>query len=77
MLSNVCRCSLKCVCVCVCVLHESILGVLFGLKFVIGKFVVELVKFISDFRSIKYLKTFKKINNFVEGAKYKFIEINC
>ena len=50
---------------------------LFELKFVIGKFFVKLVKFISNFRSIKFFITFKKINNNVERAKSKFIETNC
>ena len=50
---------------------------LFGLKFAIGKFVVEFVKFIADFRSIKIFIAFKNINNIVERAKCKFIETNC
>ena len=40
-------------------------------------FVVKLVKFISNFRSIKFFIVFKKINNIVERAKCKFIKINC
>ena len=40
-------------------------------------FVVEFVKFISNFRSIKFFIAFKKINNMLRGAKCKFIETNC
>ena len=40
-------------------------------------FVVKLVKFISNFRSIKIFIAFKNINNIVERAKCKFIETNC
>ena len=40
-------------------------------------FVVELVKFISNFRSIKFFIALKKINNMLRGAKCKFIETNC
>ena len=43
-------------------------GVLFGLKLLVN-FVVELVKFISDFRSIKFFIVFRKINNIVERGK--------
>ena len=51
---------------------------LFGLKFVIVKFFfVELVKFISDFKSIKFFMAFKKINNIVKRSKCKFIKTNC
>ena len=40
---------------------------LFGFKFVIVKFFfVELVKFISDFKSIKLFMAFEKITNIVE-----------
>ena len=40
---------------------------LFGFKFVIFKFFfVELVKFISDFKSIKLFMAFEKITNIVE-----------
>ena len=41
---------------------------LFGLKLLVN-FVVELVKFISDFRSIKFFIAFRKINNIVERGK--------
>ena len=41
---------------------------LFGFKFVIVKFFffVELLKFISDFKSIKLFMAFEKITNIVE-----------
>ena len=40
---------------------------LFGLKFVIVKFFfVQLLKFISDFKSIKLFMAFEKITNIVE-----------
>ena len=41
---------------------------LFGLKLLVN-FVVELVKFILDFRSTKIFIAFKMINNIVEGGK--------
>ena len=51
---------------------------LFGLKFVIVKFFfVELLKYISDFKSIKFFMAFERINNIVERSKCKFIKTNC
>ena len=44
------------------------------LSLLLVNFVVKLVKFISNFRSIKFFITFKKINNIVERTKCKFIE---
>ena len=61
----------------VCVLCEFVLGCCLGLSLLLVNFVVELVKFISDFKSIKFFMAFRKINNIVERAKCKFIETNC
>ena len=87
MLSNVCGCSLRLVRIglrifyfilfFVCVLCEFVLGCCLGLNLLLVDFFVKLVKFISNFRSIKFFIAFKKINNIVERAKCKFIEINC
>ena len=87
MLSNVCGCSLQQVRIglgifyfilfFVCVLCEFVLGYCLGLSLLLVNFFVKLVKFISNFRSIKFFITFKKINNIVERVKCKFIETNC
>ena len=87
MLSNVCGCSLRLVRIglrifyfilfFVCVLCEFVLGCCLDLSLLLINFFVKLVKFISNFRSIKFFITFKKINNIVERAKCKFIETNC
>ena len=64
--------------ICMCVLILFNLGCCLGLKFVIVKFFfVQLLKFISDFKSIKFFMAFEKINNIVERSKCKFIKINC
>ena len=48
-----------------------------GLKFVIVKFFfVQLLKLISDFKSIKLFMAFEKITNIVERSKCKFIKTN-
>ena len=61
-----------CLCLaCVC------FRLLFGLKLLLVNFVVGLVKFILEFRTIKFFIAFKKINNIVEGSNCKFIETNC
>ena len=87
VLSNVCGCSLRLVRIglgifyfilfFVCVLRGFVLGCCLGLSLLLVNFVVKLVKFISNFRSIKFFIAFKKINNIVERAKWKFIETNC
>ena len=87
MLSNVCGCSLRLVRIglrifyfilfFVCVLRRFVWGCCLGLSLLLVNFVVKLVKFISNFRSIKIFIAFKKINNIVERAKCKFIETNC
>ena len=87
MMSDMCGCSLKLIRISlrffyfilffVCVLHEFVLGCCLSWSLLLVNFIFELVKFISYFLSIKFLITFKKINNFVEGSKCKFIEINC
>ena len=51
------------------VLLEFVLGCYLGLSLLLVNFVVELVKFISDFRLIKFFIAFKNINNIVEGGK--------
>ena len=61
----------------VCVLHGFVLGCCLGLSLFLVNFFVKLVKFISNFRSIIFFITFKKINNIFERAKCKFIETNC
>ena len=86
VLSNVYGCSLRLVRIgleifyfilfLVCILHGFVLGCCLGLSLLLVNFVVELVKYISDFRSINFFMAFKKINNIVERAKCKFIEIN-
>ena len=53
----------------VCVLHGFVLGCCLGFNLLFVNFVVELVKFISDFRSIQFFIAFKKIKNIVEGGK--------
>ena len=40
-----------------------------GLSLLLVNFVVEFVKFISDFRLIKFFIAFKNINNIVEGGQ--------
>ena len=87
MLSNVCGCSLRLVRIglrifyfilfFVCVLCEFVLGCCLSLSLLLVNFFVKLVKFISNFISIQFFIAFKKINNIVGRAKYKFIEINC
>ena len=75
VLSDMCRCLLRLERIglgiyfifCLC-LAWVCFGVLFGLKLLVN-FVVELVKFISDFRSIKFFIAFRKINNIVERGK--------
>ena len=79
VLSNVCGCSLRLVRIgsgifyfilfFVCVLREFVLGCCLGLSLLLVNFVVKLVEFISNFRSIKFFIAFKKINNIVERAK--------
>ena len=59
------------------VLCGFVLGCCLGLSLLLVNFFVKLVKFISNFRSIKFFIAFKKINNIVERANCKFIEINC
>ena len=87
MLSNVCGCSLGLVKIdlgifyfilfFVCVLREFVLGCCLGLSLLFVNFVVELVKFILDFRSIKFFIAFKISIILLSGAKYKFIETKC
>ena len=87
VLSNVCGCSLRLVRIglgifyfilfFVCVLRGFVLGCCLGLSLLLVNFFVKLVKFISNFRSIKIFIAFKNINNIVERAKCKFIETNC
>ena len=87
VLSNVCECSLRLVRIglgifyfilfFVCVLHGFVLGCCLDLSLLLVNFVLELVKFISYFKSIKFFIAFKKINNIVERVKCKFIETNC
>ena len=85
MLSDVCECSLRLVRIglgifkffFVCVLHGFVLGCYLDLSLLLVNFVLELVKFILDFKSINFFLAFKKINNIVERAKCKFIETNC
>ena len=87
VLSNMCGCSLRLVRIglgifyfilfFVCVLCGFVLGCCLGLSLLLLNFVVELIKFILDFRSIKFFMAFKKINNIVEMSKWKFIETNC
>ena len=87
MLSDVCGCSLRLVRIglglfyfilfFVCVLRGFILGRCLGLNLLLVIFFVKLVKFISNFRSINFFLTFKKIYDIIERAKCKFIEINC
>ena len=79
MLSDVCGCSLKLVRIglglfyfilfFVCVLRGFVLRCCLGLSLLLVNFFVKLVKFISDFRSIKIFIAFKKINNIAEGGK--------
>ena len=79
VLSNVCGCSLQQVRIglgifyfilfFVCVLCEFVLGCYLDLNLLLVDFFVKLVKFISDFRSIKIFIAFKKINNITEGGK--------
>ena len=77
MLSNVYVCSLRLVRInsgiiylfFVCVLCGFISGCCLGLSLLLVNFVVELVKFILDLKSIKNFIAFKKINNIVEGGK--------
>ena len=79
VLSNVCGCSLRLVRIgleifyfilfFVCVLRGFVLGCCLGLSLLLVNFIVMLVKFISNFRSIKFFIAFKKINNIVEGGK--------
>ena len=79
VLSNVCGCSLRPVRIglgifyfilfFVCVWRGFVLGCYLDLSLLLVNFVVELVKFISDFRSIKIFIAFKKINNIAEGGK--------
>ena len=40
-----------------------------GLSLLLINFVIEFVKFILDFKSIKFFIPFKKINNIVERTK--------
>ena len=87
MLLNVCGCLLRLVIIglksfyfilfFVCVLCGFVLGCCLGLSLLLINFVVKIVKFISNFRSIKFFIAFKKINNIVERAKCKFIQTNC
>ena len=87
MLSNVCGCSLRLVRIgleifyfilfFVCVLCGFVLGCYLGISLLLINFIVKLVKFISNFRLIKFFIAFKKINNIVERAKCKFIKTNC
>ena len=87
VLSNVCGCSLRLVRIdlgifyfilfFVCVLRGFVLGCCLGLSLLLVTFVVKLVKFIANFRSIKFFIAFKKIDNIVEGSNCKFIETNC
>ena len=53
----------------VCVWRGFVLGCYLDLSLLLVNFVVKLVKFISDFRSIKIFIAFKKINNIAEGGK--------
>ena len=80
MLLDVCECSLRLVRIglrifyfilfyFLFVLLEFVLGCYLGLSLLLVNFVVELVKFISDFRLIKFFIAFKNINNIVEGGK--------
>ena len=79
MLSNMFGCSLRLVRIglgifyfilfFVCVLCGFVLGCCLGLSLLLLNFVVELIKFILDFRSIKFFMAFKKINNIVEMSK--------
>ena len=48
-----------------------------GLSLLLVNFVVELVKFIFDFRLIKFFIAFKISIILLRGAKYKFIETKC
>ena len=79
MLLDVCECSLRLVRIVlgifyfilffVCVLRGFVLECYLDLSLLLVNFVIELVKFILDFRSIKFFIAFKKINNIVEGGK--------
>ena len=79
VLSDVCGCSLRPVRIglatfyfilfFVFVLRGFVLGCCLGLNLLLVNFVIELVKFISDFRSIKFFIVFKRINNIVERGK--------
>ena len=79
MLLDVCECSLRIVRISLgifflffyflFVLFEFVLGCCLGLSLLLVNFVVELVKFILDLKSIKNFIAFKKINNIVEGGK--------
>ena len=84
VLSNVCGYSLRLVRIglgifyfilfFVCFLRGFVLSCCLGLNLLLVNFIVELVKFILDFRLIKNFMAFKKINNIVERAKCKFID---
>ena len=82
MLSNVCGCSLRLVRIglgifyfilfFVCVLHGFVLGCCLGLSLLLLNFVIELVKFISDFRSIKFFMALSLLllNFIIELVKF-------
>ena len=61
----------------VCVLRGFVLGCCLGLSLLLVNFVVELVKFIFDFRLINFFIAFKISIILLRGAKYKFIETKC
>ena len=81
-----CRCSLRLIRIglgifyfilfFVCVLCGFVLGYYLGLSLLLINFVIEFVKFIIYFKSIKNFIAFKKIDNIVERANCKFIKIN-
>ena len=52
------------------------MGYCLGLSLLLINFVIEFVKFILYFKSIKNFIAFKKIDNIVERANCKFIKIN-
>ena len=53
------------------------MGCCLGLSLLLVNFVVEFVKFISDFRLIKFFIAYKISIILLREAKYKFIETNC
>ena len=84
VLSNMCGCSLRLVRIglgifyfilfFVCVLCGFVLGCSLGLSLLLLNFVVELVKFISDLRSIKFVWPLKRLTILLRGQNANLLK---